>query len=151
MLGIKIFLDSSALMAGIISNSGASRALLLLGEDEKLLLFVSEQVIVEIERNIARKIPEALPFAREMIRHAKIQIVRDPSKEEVISHLDWISHQADVPVLIAAVRAKAGFLATLNVKHFIDDPDVARMSGMLIGTPGDALLWVRKQLTKNGE
>jgi hypothetical protein len=31
-------------------------------------------------------------------------------------------------------------------KHFIDDPQVAGRSGLQIGTPGDALAWVRQQL-----
>ena len=52
---MKIFLDSSALIAGIVSDQGAARALLLIGEDEKIILTVSEQVIVEVERNIARR------------------------------------------------------------------------------------------------
>lgn len=151
MPDIKIFLDSSALMAGIISTSGASRALLLLGEDEKLLLLVSEQVIVEVERNIARKIPEAIPLAREMIRCAKVQIVRDPIPSDVASHMHWINHPADVPILVAAAKAKVDFLVTLNGKHFIENINVAKNRGLRIGTPGDALLWVRKQLTKNGE
>ena len=85
-----IFLDSSALIAGIISSQGAARALLLLGEDEKLSLTVSEQVIAEIERNLARKAPQALPFAREMILRANIHIVRDPPAVSFCSAGKWM-------------------------------------------------------------
>ncbi len=73
-----IFFDSSALIAGIVSAQGAARALLLLAEDEKILITVSEQVIAEVERNIARKAPKAVPFARELILRANIRILRDP-------------------------------------------------------------------------
>ena len=45
-----LFLTSSLLIAGIISSRGASRVLLLLGEDEKIVIAVSEQVIAEEER-----------------------------------------------------------------------------------------------------
>jgi len=38
------------------------------------------------------------------------------------------------------------FLATHNRKHFLDDPKVAELSGLRIGTPGDALAWVRENL-----
>jgi len=148
---IEVFLDSSALMAGILSDQGAARALLLLGEDQKIGLKVSEQVIVEVERNLARKVPKALPFAREMILRANVLILRDPPKEEVHNHLDWISHAADVPILIAAVQAKVDFLATLNSRHFLDDPEVSRKSGLWIGTPGDVLAWVRERLSKDIE
>ena len=145
---IDIFLDSSALIAGIVSDKGAARALLLLGEDERILLTVSEQVIVEVERNIARKAPKALPFARQIILSANIRILRDPSKEDVQKHLDWISHPADVPILVAARRANVDYLATLNTKHFLANPEVSMRSELRIGTPGDALSWVRERLSK---
>ena len=74
-----IFFDSSALIAGIVSAQGAARALLLLAEDEKILITVSEQVIAEVERNIARKAPKAVPLARELILRANIRILRDPA------------------------------------------------------------------------
>lgn len=144
----KLFFDSSALIAGIISAEGAARALLLLAEDEKIQIVVSEQVIAEVERNIARKAPKAVPLTRELILSTKIQIFRDPSLEEILNCQDWISHPADVPILVAAVQAQVDFLATLNTKYFIDDLEVARRSGLRIGTPGDALAWVREQLSK---
>jgi predicted nucleic acid-binding protein len=141
-----LFFDSSALIAGMISAGGAARALLLLAEDENILITVSEQVIAEVERNLARKAPQALPFARQFILATNLRIVRDPSPEQVITHLDWISHPVDVPILVAAVQARVDFLVTLNIRHFLDDPLVAQRSGLRIGTPGDALSWVRNQL-----
>lgn len=144
----EIFLDSSALIAGIVSSQGAARVLLLLAEDEKIVLLVCEQVIAEVERNIARKMPRALPLVREMILRANVQILRDPTPEEVQSRIDWINHAADVPILVAAAAAKVEFLATLNKRHFLDDPNVMKRSGLRIGTPGDALAWVRDWLTK---
>ena len=33
-----------------------------------------------------------------------------------------------------------------NRKHFLDDPQVAASSGLRIGTPGDALAWVRARI-----
>lgn len=143
-----IFFDSSALIAGIVSAQGAARALLLLAEDEKILISISEQVIAEVERNLARKAPKAVPFAREMILNANIRILRDPQISDILKHQDWISHPADVPILVVAALARVDFLATLNTKHFIDDPDVSLRSGLRIGTPGDALAWVREQLAK---
>jgi len=148
---IDIFFDSSALIAGIVSTQGAARAILLLAEDEKVQIIVSEQVITEVERNIARKVPKALPYARALILAGNIRIVRDPQLEEVLLHQDWISHAADMSILIAAASSRVDFLATLNIKHFLEDPQVANRSGLRIGTPGDALAWVRKQLSKTGE
>ena len=145
---VDIFLDSSALVAGIISAKGAARALLLLGEDTKIILTVSEQVITEVERTFARKAPKVLPFAREIILNANIRILRNPSAADIQRHQDWIKHAADISILTAAWLAKVDFLATLNTHHFIDDAEVAKKSGLRIGTPGDALIWLRDQLGK---
>jgi len=151
MRKVEVFLDSSALIAGIISEQGAGRVLLLLGEDGRIQLNVCEQVVVEVERNIARKAPNALPFARQVILAADIRIHRDPSKEDVQKRLDWISHATDVPILVAASQANVDFLATLNTRHFLADPEVSRRSGLRIGTPGDVLGWVRELLIRNSK
>lgn len=147
MPSINIFLDSSALFAGIVSASGAARALLLLSETGHIQIIISEQVLTETERAIARKFPQALPDVRRVILASKAQIVRDPSPAEVRANLHLISHAADVPIVLAAMKGKVDYLVTLNRIHFIDDAGVARKSGLRIGTPGDALEWLRKRLS----
>jgi predicted nucleic acid-binding protein len=142
-----IFLDSSALIAGVISETGAAHALLQLGESEDILLTVSEMVIVESERSIAKKSLHNLNDLRALIKKAKLRIVTDPSKKEVQTSLYLIDDPSDVPILLAAVKAKVDYLATHNRKHFLDDPKVAEKSGLQIGTPGDALAWVREKLS----
>jgi predicted nucleic acid-binding protein len=144
----RLFLDSSVLFAGVVSPSGAARALLLLGEAELIELTVSEQVVAETERALARKVPRALPHYREALRSTGIRIVRDPSPDEVETHKGIITHQADVPIIVAAMKSKPDYLVTHNRRHFTDDPDVATRSGLRIGTPGDALAWVREQLAR---
>ena len=142
---INIFFYSSALMAGIISSQGAARALLLLAEDNQIVITISEQDLVEVERNLARKVPKALPFAREMIRSAQIRIMHDPTLEEITPFLSWMEHAADVPILVSAIRVQSDFLVTHNSKHFMENPNLATQSGLKIGTPGDALMWVRSR------
>jgi len=145
MTGANLFLDSSALFAGVVSSRGAAHALLVLAEAGVISITISEQVVVETEQAVARKIPQALPYYRESLRRAGLRIVRDPSIEEVQAHRHIISHAADVPIVVAAMKVRADYLVTLNRRHFIDDPEVAARSGLRIGTPGDALAWVREQ------
>lgn len=142
-----LFLDSSALFAGIASETGAARVLLLLAESEHINITISEQVVTETERAIAKKVPQALNDLRRAILASKARIVRNPSVEEVMAHMELISHSADVPILLAAMRDQADYLVTLNRKHFMDDPGVAQRAGLRIGTPGEALSWVRRQLS----
>ena len=105
---------------------------------------ISEQVVTETERALARKASQALPAYREALRSTGFHLVPDPALEEIEPHIDIIAHQADVPIVVAAMIARSNFLVTLNRRHFIDDPGVAVRSGLRIGTPGDALAWIRK-------
>ena len=150
MTSPELFLDSSALFAGVVSASGASRALLLLAEAGQVAITVSEQIVAETERAVARKIPQALPEFREALRATGMRIVRDPSPDEIEAYADIIAHQVDVPIVVAAMQIKTDYLVTLNRHHFIDDPTVADRSKLRIGTPGDALAWVRQQLVGTG-
>jgi predicted nucleic acid-binding protein len=147
----ELFFDSSALFAGVVSSRGAARALLLLAEAELITIIVSEQVVAETERALARKVSRALPYYREALRSTGMRIVRDPSPEEVETHRDIIAHQADVSIVVAAMKVGADYLVTHNRRHFIDAPSVAAHSGMRIGTPGDALAWIREQLAREDE
>ena len=142
-----LFFDSSALFAGIVSASGASRALLLLAEAGRVTITVSEQVVAETERAVARKIPRALTDYRETLRATGLRIVRDPLPEKIEAHKDIIAHPADVPIVVAAMQVGTDYLVTLNRRHFIDDPGVASRSGLRIGMPGDVLAWVRERLS----
>ena len=151
MTSPELFFDSSALFAGIVSASGASRALLLLAEAGQIAIIVSEQVVAETERAVARKIPRALPDFREAIRATGLRIARDPSPDEIEAHADIISHRAHVPIVVTAIKVKAGYLVILNRHHFVDDPTVASRSRLCIGTPMDALDWVRHCLVERGD
>lgn len=141
-----LFFDSSALVSGIISSQGAARALLLLAEARLVTITISTQVIVESERTIARVAPRALIPFRAAVRSSGVRIVHDPPAEQVQAHMDVIAHVADVPIVVAAMRAGVDYLVTLNRRHFLDDPTVSARSGLRIGSPGDALAWVREQI-----
>ena len=68
----RLFFDSSALFAGVISPSGAARAILVLAEAGHLEILVSEQVIAETENALARKLPKALPDCRQTLRYTRL-------------------------------------------------------------------------------
>jgi predicted nucleic acid-binding protein len=140
-----LFLDSSALFAGVVSPDGAARVLLLLAEAGPVTITVSEQVVAETERAVTRKALQVLAYYREALRSTGLRIVRDPLPEELEAYRDIIAHRADGPIVVAAIRADVGYLVTLNRGYFMDDHGVAARSGLRIGMPGDALAWVREQ------
>lgn len=141
----KIFLDSSALIAGAISAKGAARVLLQLAEAGELNIVINEQVIEETERSLAKKSPQNLPDFRRLIKIIRPLIVKE-APEDVANCLYMIADPTDAPILAAATKAKVDFLVTHNRRHFMDDPKFAEKSGLKIGTPGDALAWIRENL-----
>jgi predicted nucleic acid-binding protein len=147
MSKVKVFLDSSAVMAGVISSAGAARVLLVMSENGQIETFISEQVIVESERSIAKKVPQVLPEFRQTLKDANLKVVHNPTQEEIEENLSLIADPDDVPILLAAMRVHVDYFATHNRKHFLDDPKVAAKAGLKIGTPGDVLAWIRENLS----
>ena len=146
----EIFFDTSALFSGIISSRGAARVLLILAQMQRIRISISLQVTVEMERALSRKAPEAISRYRQILDDAHIQVHPDPDPGEVRAREGLISHKEDLPILTAAVLCQTDFLVTHNRLHFIEDPSVAEKSGLRIGSPGDALAWVRGKLKETG-
>ena len=95
---------------------------------------------------MARKSPSNLTDLRRLIKSSNLRIVSNPSRKEVEANLYLINDPNDVPILIAAMKAKVDYLVTHNRRNFLDDPKAAERSGLRIGNPGEALAWLRDNL-----
>jgi len=119
--------------------------ILALAEAGLLTLVASEQVLIEAERNLEEKLPKAIPEYRRFLTTCPLEKVPDPSPVDVAG-TGGIIHAKDASILVAAKNAQVDYLVTLNRKHFLNDPEVARKSGLRIGAPDDFLAWLREQL-----
>ncbi len=136
----RVFADSSVLIAGAGSRSGASRAVLTMAEIGLFNLVVSRQVLDECERNLRKKLPTALPIFAELLAAISLEILPDLPPEEA-TRWEAIIEAKDAPILAAAVLAAPDRLLTLNTKDFT--PEVAVQSGLIIQTPGDFVQEIR--------
>lgn len=136
----KIFIDANILIAGANSRSGASRAVLLMGEIGLVQLVVSHQALVEAERNIRKKLPKALPNFVEQMTYLQLEVVSDPPNE-ISAQWEPIIEDKDAPILAAAILANVERLITLNTKDFT--AEVARQTGLLIQTPAQFIQEMR--------
>lgn len=140
----KIFLDTSALIAGIASSKGAARAVLQLAEIGLIKVFVSKQVIVEADRNMEAKLPEMVDEFRRFIEFLAPVLVEDPSPEEV-RRFSSIINSEDAPILAAAIASGAEHLVTWDKKHFISiSKNIQIHSDLKVVTPGEFLKYFRK-------
>jgi hypothetical protein len=138
-------MDANVLFAGCASPSehGASLVVLRLAELTLIEALTSDQVITEAERNLAAKLPAALPTFR-MIVSRCLRVVRDPSASELIPHAGQ-AHPDDLPILVAAVREQCQWLVTFNVRHY--QPEGGRLAVL---RPGEFVLRVRDLLSRMG-
>ena len=140
----KVFLDTSALIAGVASSRGAARAVLQLAEIGLIEVIVSRQVIVEADRNIEEKLPEMLNEYREFIELLAPVLIDDPRQKDVERFLKVINYD-DAPILASAVSSGADFLITWDRKHFIGK-DIHTHSNLKIVTPGEFLRHFREYI-----
>jgi predicted nucleic acid-binding protein len=142
----ELFLDNSALFAGLWSESGGTRQLLTLGELGLVGILASPQVFKEIEAVLRAKAPQTLGSLALLLDRAQIQVV--PSAPQKILHRteSLVHHPGDARVIADAWAAEVDFLVTLDKQHFLEN-EILRLSlPFPLGTPGDALAWTRDHL-----
>ena len=140
----KVFLDTSALIAGIVSASGAAREVLRLCEAGVVAAVVSRQVLTEADRTLSEKLPSLVSGYRELMRRMAPLLIDDPSRRDV-DRAALVIHKKDAPILAAAINAKVGYLITWNTRHF-KRPAVRKAVSFKIMTPGEFLVEFREKL-----
>ena len=140
----RLFLDTSALFAGIWSAEGGARMLLRLGELGVVQLLLSRQVLSEIEQVVRRKAEHHLPVLAVLIDRCRAEVVLDAPAELVQQCLQWIPHLGDAHILADAWFCQADFLVTLDKAHLLPLQSPENNLPLRIGTPGDCLAWLRK-------
>jgi len=116
---IKIFLDSNVIISGLFSDKGAPRVildLLSLGLPQ-LDGVTGEYNIIEIERTLTKKMPEALPAYSKYLPLLNLDIIPLPPSKE-IAKLSGTTSQKDIPVLASAINCNIDFLVTGDRKDF---------------------------------
>ena len=113
---LHVCVDADVLIAGLLSRTGASHAILVLGELGLLRLVLPEAAVAEVRRNLAAKLPEAAPLFEEFLRAVPLQLHRPtPHDRERAREL---ADAKDVPILAAAIGAGARILVPHNIRHF---------------------------------
>lgn len=140
----QIFFDASAIFSAIYSSTGGARELLRLAAQGNFRLFLSQDVIEETERNLARKAPEKLTSLRHLLVILEPEIVDRLPSEDVWEAEKYVE-QKDAHVIAAAKKAKADLLVTPDKKHLLGHPAIIEYLGCVTLTPGEALAYLRKR------
>jgi len=116
---VKVFLDSNVILSGLLSDRGAPRLILdVLSLRLPVLQGATGRYnILEIERNLARKMPNLVPLYRKYLPLLDLEIVPLPSPE-TIEAMAGQSADKDIPVLASATACRADYLVTGDKKDF---------------------------------
>ena len=133
----RVFLDTNVLIAGLASRTGASAAILDLGEAEELRIILSRQVLVEADRTMLAKFPDLMERYRAFIKNLAPLLAEDPPSALVQEAAQCI-HPNDAPILAAAKQEHIEYLVTLNTRHFMN-PQARAFLPIPIVTPAEFL------------
>lgn len=137
----KLFLDTSVLLAGLASTTGASAEILRLAEVKIVEIVLCETIIVEAQRNISRKIPELLPLFYVALDELKPKIKKDETKLNKILRPHF-PKDSDQIIIQTAQKTKPDFVLTLDKKHLLK-PIISKLTGLNITTPAEFMVWLR--------
>jgi predicted nucleic acid-binding protein len=109
----RLFLDSNVILSGLFSEMGAPRLILdILSLDLPVLAGLTGRFnLTEIERNLQKKMPAALPAYRHYLPLLRLEIIPVPSPED-LKALSGVAADKDLPVLASAVKGDANHFIT---------------------------------------
>ena len=144
----KIFLDTSVIIAAIFSSTGGARELFHLANNDSITLYVGDIVLKEADTVLLRKKPALRKILAKVLSSPNIKITEPPSEEaqKIASRL--MDYAPDAQVLAEAIQANPDWFVSHDRQHFLDKPHLAELN-FQIGSPGDALAWIRTAFKRN--
>jgi predicted nucleic acid-binding protein len=134
----RIFLDSSVLYAAAFSKIRPARWPILKGIEGSIALAISDLVLEETKRNLTKNASLALPSFT-ILADLFSSFITDPTKAEVLKAAP-IVHLKDRPIVAAAAKGKAAYLATHDVKHLLTHAQAIEAAyGITVITPAELL------------
>ncbi len=133
----RVFLDSNVIFSGLYSGQGPPGRVIGHAVEGGFVTVLSRQVLDEVVRTIAEKLPESLPSLRTLLENMPLEVCEDPDPASVE---DWIGlvGKDDAPIAAAARTAEVDCLVSGDA-HFLKARKAAARRGLKIVSPSDFL------------
>jgi len=135
---LRIFIDTSALFAAVLSPSGGARKLFLLGEAGVLRLVVGPAVLSEADAVLQRKARASRPVLAQLLDAARVETCPAPNEAQIEAARKYVTYPPDARVLAEAICASPDWFVTHDEEHFLNEKESLKL-GFAIGTPGDLI------------
>ena len=142
----ELFLDTSVIIAAVMSSTGGARLLFHLAHAGTIQMLAGKGVLGEAEEVMQRKAPELLGLLAQLLDEAGIKISDDPTSKQLEQAGTLIGYAPDANVLAQAISANPDWLVSHDKEHFIGNPALNELP-FRIGTPGDVVAWLREHLS----
>lgn len=136
MKPIKVFLDSSVIIAGLASTTGGSHKVLALAELNLISPCISEEVVCEVLRNAQKKLPNSLAHFYTLFKTLPFKIIDSTDKD--LKYAKTLINEKDAPILAAAIYGQVDWLLSLD-RHFLT-ADLQGKVNFTISSPKEFLL-----------
>jgi predicted nucleic acid-binding protein len=148
---VRVFLDSNVILSGLLSEKGVPRILLdLLSLGLPFLVGSTGRYnLIEIERNLKKKMPGLLSLYRTYLPKLNLKVLPLPRPEDVRDFSGQIAEK-DIPVLISAIRSGADFLVSGDKQHFGRMKDLDKYPFRVV-TPSELIDSVLPEILKKLE
>jgi len=144
----RVFIDTNVLIAGLVSRTGASAAILDIGEAEEIRIVISQHVLIEADRVFLNKFPHLISQFRIFIKNLAPLLIDDP-KPQAVREAGKVIEINDAPIVAAVKSQKMDYLVTLNTKHF-KTVQVRDYLSIPVVTPGEFLSAFRMYWEQSG-
>jgi predicted nucleic acid-binding protein len=138
----RIFFDTSAYIAALISPKGAAGELVHLVEAGVFRMVVSQEVIIETDRVLTAKFPELIQENRRLWKCLVPEIAPDPTVNQAKPFLERLP-KADAIILCSAQLAEVSAFITWNTHDFMGQHVLALVDFPIV-VPADGLKLFRK-------
>jgi predicted nucleic acid-binding protein len=146
---IRVFLDTSALFAGVHSETGGARLILKLGEAGAIQLWVGPWVLREADGVIERKSPKSRAYFALLLDRSQIRVGEEAEEEALERALEVVDHLPDAQVVAEALTIGVDYLVSFDREHLVGNPRGSELPFQM-GTAGDFLAWYRARILARG-
>ena len=143
----EVFLDTSVIIAAVMSPTGGARLLFHLAHAGTVKLLVGKGVLGEAEEVMRRKAPELMGLLAQLLDETGVEIRKLPTAAQQKRAHSMLSYSPDANVLAQAISANLDWLISHDKEHFGGNPDLNDLP-FRVGTPGDVIVWLRESLSR---
>ena len=133
----RVFLDSNVIFSGLYSPEGAPGIIFEHFVKGNISVVVSQQVLEEVIRTVKEKLPDSLSALRRLLVNTPPEVAADPQLPDIKRWTEKL-HLGDAAILAAAIAAQPDYFITGD-RHFIENPDIAKETGLTIVMPAQFL------------